>query len=137
MLSKKTPSEFFITSQFSYPLVVLIFYNQKLGNHINPIHKRALRIEYRDHNSTFAELFSKDNSFKIHEQNSQNLLIEIFKVNAEPAVKIMNDVFDIIECPYLLRNELRFKHQNIRTVRLELKQLLELAPGCGTICPVI
>ena len=49
----------------------------------------------------------------------------------------MNDVFDIIECPYLLRNELRFKHQNIRTVRLELKQLLELAPGYGTICPVI
>ena len=109
----------------------------KIRQPLNPIHKKALRIVFRDHNLTFAELFTKDNSFKIHERNSQNLLIEIFKVNAEPAVKIMNDVFDIIECPYLLRNELRFKHQNIRTVRLELKQLLELAPGCGTICPVI
>ena len=33
------------------------------------------------------------------------------------APKIMNEVFDIIECLYSLRNEMRFKSQNIRTVR--------------------
>ena len=33
------------------------------------------------------------------------------------APKIMNEVFDIIESPYPLRNELRFKSRNIRTVR--------------------
>ena len=33
------------------------------------------------------------------------------------APEIVNEVFDIIECPYLLRNELRFKSRNIRTVR--------------------
>ena len=33
------------------------------------------------------------------------------------APEIMNDVFDIIECPHLLRSELRFKLRNIRTVR--------------------
>ena len=29
----------------------------------------------------------------------------------------MNEVFDIIESPYPLRNELRFKSRNIRTVK--------------------
>ena len=29
------------------------------------------------------------------------------------ATEIMNEVFDIIECPYPLRNELRFKLRNI------------------------
>ena len=32
------------------------------------------------------------------------------------APEIMNEVFDIIECPYPLRNELRFKSRNICTV---------------------
>ena len=33
------------------------------------------------------------------------------------APKIMNEVFDFIECRYPLRIELRFKSQDIRTVR--------------------
>ena len=33
------------------------------------------------------------------------------------APEITNEVFDIIESPYPLRNELRFKPRNIRTVR--------------------
>ena len=32
------------------------------------------------------------------------------------APEIMNEVFDIIESPYPLRNELRFKSRNIRTI---------------------
>ena len=33
------------------------------------------------------------------------------------ASAIMNEIFDIIESPYPLRNDLRFKSRNIRTVR--------------------
>ena len=45
------------------------------------------------------------------------LLIKIFKVKMKLAPEIINEVFDIIESPYPLRNELRFKSRNIRTVR--------------------
>ena len=107
----------FITSQFSYTPVVWMFHNRKLSNHINRIHEWALRIAYQDHNSTFNELLGKDGSFKIHDHNLQKLLIEIFKVKMKLAPKIMNEVFDFIECRYPLRIELRFKSQNIRTVR--------------------
>ena len=81
------------------------------------VHERALRFVYQDHNSTFNELPAKDGSFKIHDRNLQKLLIEIFKVKMKLSPEIMNEVFDVIECPYSLRNELRFKSRNIRAVR--------------------
>ena len=79
-----------------------MFHNQKLTNHINRIHERALRIVYQDHNSTFDELLAKGISFKIHDCNLQNFLIEIFKVKIKFAPETMNEVFDILECPYPL-----------------------------------
>ena len=79
--------------------------------------QRALRIVYQDHNSTFEELLAKNGSFKIHDTNLQRLLIEMFKVKMKLAPEIMNEVFDIIESQYPLRNELRFKSRNICTVR--------------------
>ena len=94
-----------------------MFHNRKLNNHINRIHERALRIVYHDHNLTFGKLLAKGGSFKIHDRNLEKLLTEIFKVKMELAPDIMNDVFDIIEWPYPLRNELRLKSQNIRSVR--------------------
>ena len=104
----------FITSQFSHAPVVWMFHNRKLNNHINRIHERGLRTLYQDHISTFDELLAKDGSFKIHDSNLQRLLIEIFKMTFAP------EVFDIIDFPYPLRNELRFKSRNIRTVRFGL-----------------
>ena len=83
-----------------------MFYNRKLNNHINRTHERALRIVHQDHNSTFEELLAKDGFFKIHDRNLQRFLIEIFKVKKKLATEITNEVFDIIESPYLLRNEL-------------------------------
>ena len=65
----------------------------------------------------FEDLLAKDGSFKIHGCNLRRLLIEIFKVKIELASETMNEVFDIIESTYPLRNELRFKPQNIYTVR--------------------
>ena len=37
------------------------------------------------------------------------------------APEIMNEVSDIIESPYPLRNELRFKSRNFRTVRYRIE----------------
>ena len=113
-----------------------MFHNRKLNNYVNRIHERALRIAYQDHSSAFNELLAKDSSFKIHDRNLQKLLIEIFKVKMKLAPEIINEVFDFIECRYPLRNELRFKLRNIRTVRYGIELPLLLAPGYGVICPV-
>ena len=65
----------------------------------------------------FEDLLAKDGSFKIHDRNSRRLLIEIFKVKMELAPETMNEVFDIIESTYPLRNELRLKPRNIYIVK--------------------
>ena len=59
----------FITSQFSYALVVRMFHSRKQNHHIYCIHKRALRVVYKSHKSSFDELLEKDNSCKIHDRN--------------------------------------------------------------------
>ena len=105
-----------------------MFHNRKLNKHINHFHERVLRIVYQYYNSTFDELLAKDGSLKIHDRNLQELLTEIFKITMKLAPKIMNEVFDIIKCPYPFRNELRFKVQNIRTVSHEV----ETAPFFGS-----
>ena len=43
----------FILSQFGYCPLVWMFHNRKLNNRINNIHERALRVVFRDCESTF------------------------------------------------------------------------------------
>ena len=56
-----------------FMVVKLIIYK------INRLQERALRLIYNDHISSFKELLSKDGTFTIHEQNIQNLAIEMLK----------------------------------------------------------
>ena len=46
----------------------------------------------------------------------RNYSLKYLKFKTKLAPEFMNEVFDFIECQYPLRNELRFKSQNIRTV---------------------
>ena len=46
---------------------------------INRLQAQALRFIYNDHISSFKALLSKDGTFIIHEQNIQNLAINMLK----------------------------------------------------------
>ena len=82
----------FIASHFSYSPVVWMFHSKKPSNRINKIHKRALRLVYKDHISSFNDLLAEDNSFKIHQRNLQKLAKEV-KKGIAPA--IINNNFEI------------------------------------------
>ena len=69
-----------------------------------------MRVVYNDHSSSFDELLEEDNSCKIH---GRNLIAEIFKVKMNLAPEIMKEVFEIAECPYALRNELKLNSRKI------------------------
>ena len=62
--------------------------------------------------------------------NLQRFLIEIFKVKKKLATEITNEVFDIIESPYLLRNELWYKSRNILTVRYGIETVAFNKTSC-------
>ena len=69
----------FVISQFQYCPLVWIFHKKHLNNKINRIHERALRIAYKDYESSFNTLLEKDDSFSIHAKNLQTLMTETLK----------------------------------------------------------
>ena len=69
----------FIFLQFGYCPMVWMFHSRKLNSHIKNIHERALRIVYRDYESTFQQLLRQNKSVSIHQRNLQILATEIFK----------------------------------------------------------
>ena len=67
------------------------------NNKLNRLHKRCLRIIYKDKTSTFEQLLEKDSSVSIHTRNLRLLAIEMFKVNKDLAPTIINDLFPLKE----------------------------------------
>ena len=70
----------FIRSQFSYCPLIWMCHSRPILSIINNIHKRALRIVYKDSISSFAVLLEKSGSVSIHHRNLQALAIDIYKV---------------------------------------------------------
>ena len=125
----------FITSHFSYCAIVWMFHSRKLNERINHIHERALRIVYKDFNSSFQELLIKDNSSNIHHRNLQKLVTEIFKVKNGLSPELMNDVFEFIEKPYSLRTTSHFRSRKIRTTKYGIETPSYLGPKLWNLVP--
>ena len=86
----------FINAQFGYCPLVWMFHSRTLNNRINNIHERALRIVYRDRNTSFNELLSRDGTVTIHEHNIQVLATEMFKAYNGISPHILKDVFPLM-----------------------------------------
>ena len=67
----------FVICHFSYCPVVWMFHSRKLNARINRVHERALRVVYRDFDSSFEELLSRDSSTTLHQRNLQKLMTDI------------------------------------------------------------
>ena len=127
----------FIESQFSYCSLVWMFHSRKLNNRINKLHKRALRLVYKDYSSSFEQLLVRDKSFSIHDRNLQKLAIEIYKVKHHLSPSFMHSLFPEIHKPYNLRSNPSFKTSNIRTVYYGSETLCIEDPKYGTYFQLI
>ena len=107
----------FITSDSPYCPIVWMFHSRKLNERINHIHERALRIVYKDFNSSFEELLIEDNSLNIHHRSLQKLVTEIFKVKNSLSPELMN-VFEFTEKTHSLRTTWHFRSRKIRTTHM-------------------
>ena len=68
-----------ILSSFNYCPSIWLFFTKAANNELNCTHKHALKILFKDVDSSFDELLVKSGSVKIHVQNLQKLMIEIYK----------------------------------------------------------
>ena len=83
----------FIESQFTHCPLVWMYCSREMDKKINRIHKRALRLIYLDHTSSFEELLSKDGTVNIHQRNIQLVAIEMFKVLKEIGPELVRNLF--------------------------------------------
>ena len=71
----------FFESQFNYCPLIWMFCSRNLNHKINRLHERALRIAYKDYESSFYELLEKDGTVTIHQRNLRALAIEMYKIS--------------------------------------------------------
>ena len=115
----------FLASQFSYYSLAWMLHNRTLNNRINILRKRALRLTYKENQSSFKELLEKDHSVTIHNKNLQVLVTEIFKVKNDftEILKVKNDL-----APDIMNDVFKNPHttygQNQITLYAEMLRLL-------------
>ena len=100
---KRTLYKAFVYSQFKYCPLTWMFYGCKTNYKIKRFQEQALRLIYDDYISSFEELLSKDGTFTIHEQNIQNVAIEMFKALNDLSTPDFSELFQLNESLHVLR----------------------------------
>ena len=106
----------FITSQFQYCPLIWMFHSRQLNQKINKIQERALRITYKDTESTYSELLQKDCAVTIHTKNLQILMTEMYKTKNELKPLFMREIFRENTTRYNLRSNNEFTQPRVRSV---------------------
>ena len=102
---KRTLYKAFVKSQFKYSPLNWMFHGcQETNYKINRLQEQVLRLIHNDHISSFKELLSKDGTFTIHEQNIQNLAIEMFKALNDLLTPDFSELFQLNGSLYGLRS---------------------------------
>ena len=111
-----------------------MFHSRTLNRRINKLHERALRITYKDDDSSFNELLVKDETFTVHERNIQKLAIELYKVAYRLSPKIMDSIFPLNSGDVYSGGSI-FKTSNVKTVYWGTESLANLGPRIWSIVP--
>ena len=126
----------FIVFPFSYYPLIWITHSSGLNNIINHIHKRDLRIVYKEFWTSFEGLLAKDKSVSISNKNLEQLVIEIFKVKMGISPTIMKEVFSFSDNnnynfrsdTHLIRPILRTTHYGKESITNLRAKIWELVP---------
>ena len=125
----------FIFSQFGYCPLVWVFHSRKRNIHINNIHEGALRIVFRDYESTFQQLLKQSKSISIHQRNLQIPATEIFKTKNGLNPVIMEDVckFKNLTCNF--RNAETLNRNNVNSVKYGTETITSLSAKIWKVLP--
>ena len=133
---RRTIMKSFVTSQFSYCLLIWLFHSTRLNNKINSLRERALRITYQDNMSIFQELLNKDNSFSIHHRNLQFLATEMFKIHRGLSPEILRQTFVPRTSLYNLCRNDTFEKRKVHSIFHVTESLSFVGPKIWDLVPV-
>ena len=104
------------------------FHSRKLNVCINRLHERALRVVYRDFDSSFEELLRRDSSTTLNQRNRQKLMTEIFQVKTGIGPELMKGIFKFTDIRYNLRNQTKCNRSIPCTERYDIKAVSTIGP---------
>ena len=122
----------FIFSQFGYCPLVWMFHSRKLNNRINNIHQHALRIVYRDYESTFQQLLKQN---KPVSKKPTNTCYRDFKTKNGLNPVIMEDVFNFKNLAYNFRNAETLNRSNVSSAKYGTDTITSLGAKIWKILP--
>ena len=93
-----------------------MFHSRQLNKKINKIQGRALRITYKDAESTYSELLEKDCAVTIHTKNLQLLMTEMYKTKSGLNPSFMQEKFGENVTHYNLRNNNEFVQPTVMQI---------------------
>ena len=93
----------FILSNFNYCPLIWMFCGKAANKSINRLHKRALRVLYRDYDASFEDLLRRSGELTIHCKNLQKLMLEIYKSINAACPSFMSEFFIPKDIQYDLR----------------------------------
>ena len=93
----------FILSNFNYCPLIWMFCGKTANNTIKRLHKRALRVLYRDNDASFEDLLRRSGELIIHCKNLQKLMFEIYKCINAACLSFMSEFFTPKDIQYDLR----------------------------------
>ena len=133
---RRTLMEAFVVSQFNYCPLLWMFHSGTLNNRINNHYERALRIVYKDDDSSFKELLVNDGSCTIHHYNLKLLAVEMYKVKNNLSPEFMQDVFPERNIErYNLRKQFNFQITWTKTVTYGTESIQYLVSKIWNLIP--
>ena len=112
-----------------------MFHSRQLNNKINNVQERALRITYKDTESSYSELLEKDCANAVLSKNLQLLMTEKYKIKNNLRLSLKQEIPCNNESYYNLRNNNEFLQPRVRSVnygtesiRLRGPQLWQMLP---------
>ena len=112
-----------ILSNFNYCPLIWLFSTKASNNEINRTQKRALRILFKDYDSSFNELLEKSESVNIHVQNLRKLMIEIYKTMNDLNPSYIREFYEEKEVKYDLRTKNLCRLPKTRTTKFGIESL--------------
>ena len=108
-------AEAYILSNFRYCPIIWMFYGKMSDNLIVKTHYRTLRAIYDTQTRSYEELLHLNGKKKIHTQNLQILMVEVYKCLSSIGPPFTWDYFKQKDNPYNLRNTQLFELSKCRT----------------------
>ena len=129
--SRKIIYQSFVASNFNHCPLVWHFCGKINNSKLEKIHERALKIIYRDYESTYNDLITKSNSSTLLLSRLRKLLCEIFKSIKKINTACLNDLFEIKESKYSFRDEIILCQPLMKMLHMVSVVLHTLVPNYG------